>query len=58
MGIELAPSGATIRRHRLPEVAMRCKFALDKLIRLLAVAHRCCLLRSEWCQRWCQTVKA
>jgi hypothetical protein len=22
---------------------------------LLAVARRCCALRSGWCQQWCQT---
>jgi hypothetical protein len=48
--------GATIRRHRLPSVAVGCKTGLDKPIRLLTVAHDCCVLRPEWCQQWCQTV--
>ena len=56
MGLEPAPSGATIRRHTLPRVAERCKTGLSKPISLLAVAHRCCGLRSGWCQQWCQTV--
>jgi hypothetical protein len=49
-------SGATIRRHRLPRVVECCKIRLDKPIILLAVARRCCGLRSGWCQEWCQTV--
>ena len=42
--------GATIRRHRLPRVAEGCNTGLSKPISLLAVAHRCCVLRSGWCQ--------
>ena len=55
-GTQSRAFGATIRRHRLPEVALRCRISLSKPISLLAVAHRCCVLRSGWCQRWCQTV--
>src|SRR5829696_5081777 len=47
--------GATIRRHRLPRVVEGCKTGLDKRVPLLAVAHRCCVLRPGWCQQWCQT---
>jgi hypothetical protein len=36
-------------------VAARCKTGLDKPICLLAVAHGYCVLRSGWCQKWCQT---
>jgi hypothetical protein len=28
-----------------------------KPISLLAVAHRFSVLRSQWCQQWCQTVR-
>ena len=46
--------GATIRQHTLPQVAADCRIGLDKPIRLLAVAHGCCVLRPGWCQKWCQ----
>jgi hypothetical protein len=55
-GARTASSGATIRRHRLPRVAMRCKTGLSKPISLLAVACCFCALRPGWCQQWCQTV--
>jgi hypothetical protein len=48
--------GATIRCHRFLGVAGCCRIGLDKRISLLVVAHRCCVLRPEWCQKWCQTV--
>jgi hypothetical protein len=48
--------GATIRRHRLLRVAVRCRIGLSKPNYLLTVAHRCCVLRPGWCQEWCQTV--
>jgi hypothetical protein len=54
-GLEPATFGATIRRHRLPRVAPRCKNRLSKRISMLAVADSCCVLRSGWCQEWCQT---
>jgi hypothetical protein len=50
------PSGATIRGHRLPGVAAGCKTGLDKPIMVLTVARRFWVLRSGWCQEWCQTV--
>src|SRR5215213_3853683 len=53
-GLEPATFGVTIRRHRLPRVAEGCNTGLSKPISLLAVAHRCCALRSGWCQKWCQ----
>jgi hypothetical protein len=53
--LQPVPFGATIRRHRLPQVAVRCRIGLDKLIALHAIAHRFCVLRAEWCQQWCQT---
>jgi len=46
--------GATIRRHRFLGVAGCCINRFSKRISLLAVAYRFCVLRSEWCQRWCQ----
>ena len=45
---------ATIRRLLFPVVAVRCRIGLSKPISLLAVACCFCVLRSEWCQRWCQ----
>ena len=47
--------GATIRRHRFLGVAGCCINRLSKRISLLVVAHRCCVLRPEWCQQWCQS---
>ena len=47
--------GATIRQHWLPRVAVRCEIALPTRDSLPAVAHDCCVLRSGWCQEWCQT---
>jgi hypothetical protein len=35
-------------------VAEYCRIGLSKPIFLLAVAYRFCVLRSGWCQRWCQ----
>src|SRR5688500_18947337 len=35
-------------------VAVRCSIGLSKPISLLVVAHRFWVLRSEWCQQWCQ----
>jgi hypothetical protein len=46
--------GATIRRHLYLGVAGYCINRLDKLISLLVVARRFWVLRSEWCQKWCQ----
>jgi hypothetical protein len=46
--------GATIRRHLFLEVAECCRSRLSKPISLLAVARCFCVLRSEWCQQWCQ----
>ena len=53
-GLEPATFGATMRRHRLPRVAGSCKNRLSKPIRLLVVARCFWVLRSGWCQRWCQ----
>src|SRR5215217_4901224 len=39
---------------RLPDVAKGCINRLSKRISLLRVAHRCCVLRSRWCPKWCQ----
>ena len=33
-----------------------CRIGLSKPISLLTVAHCFCVLRSGWCQRWCQSV--
>src|SRR5215210_7507821 len=52
--LEPAPFGAIIRRLLFLTVAGCCKIGLDTRIYLLAVAHRFSVLRSEWCQRWCQ----
>jgi hypothetical protein len=46
--------GATIRRHVFLGVATRCRNRLSKPISLLAVACCFCVLRPEWCQKWCQ----
>jgi hypothetical protein len=46
--------GATIRCHRFLGVAQRCRIGLSKGISLLVVAHCFWVLRSEWCQKWCQ----
>jgi len=44
MGLEPATSSrVTIRRHLFLRVAVRCRFGLDKLISLLAVACRFCV---------------
>jgi hypothetical protein len=43
-----------MRRHRFPDVAQCFRIGLDKPISLLAVARCFCVLRSEWCQQWCQ----
>jgi hypothetical protein len=51
MGLEPATFGATIRRYLFLSVAECCTIALTKLISLLMVAHRYCVLRSEWCQK-------
>jgi hypothetical protein len=58
MGLEPATFGATIRRTLLLGVAVRCRIGLDKPISLLMVAHCFCVLRAEWCQKWCQTILA
>ena len=58
VGLEPEPFGATIRRHRFLDVAGSCINRLSKQIRLLVVARRFWALRSEWCQRWRQTVLA
>jgi hypothetical protein len=47
-------SRATIRRHLFPGVAVRCRIGVSKPFSLLAVAPSFCVLRAEWCQRWCQ----
>jgi hypothetical protein len=49
-----APFGATIRRTRFLGVALRCRNRLSKPISLLVVAQRFWVLRSKWCQQWCQ----
>jgi hypothetical protein len=54
MGLEPAPSGATIRRLLFPGVAVCCRIGLDKLISLLVVARCFCVLCAQWCQKWCQ----
>jgi hypothetical protein len=54
-GIECVTSGATIRQPPFPGVAVCCRIGLDKPISLLKVACGFCVLRSGWCQRWCQT---
>jgi hypothetical protein len=54
----LATFRATIRRHRFLGVAGNCINRLSKPISLHAVARGFCVLRSEWCQKWCQTVLA
>ena len=41
-----------------PGVAVRCRIGVSKQISLLAVANRFCVLRSEWCQQWCQMASA
>jgi hypothetical protein len=46
--------GATIRRLLFLGVAPRCRIGIDRLISLLAIAHRFSVLRAEWCQQWCQ----
>jgi hypothetical protein len=53
---DVATSGATIRRHLFLGVAVRCRIGLDKAISVLVVARSFRVLRSEWCQKWCQTV--
>jgi len=53
-GLEPTPFGATIRRHPFPRVACCCRTGLSKRIPLLVVAHCSWVLRSEWCQKWCQ----
>src|SRR5215203_5799404 len=53
-GLEPAPSGATIRRHRLPGVALSCRIGSSKPVFLLAIAPGICVLHAEWCQQWCQ----
>jgi hypothetical protein len=46
--------GATIRIHMFLGVAQCCRIGLSKPISLLAVPHCFCVLRSQWCQQWCQ----
>jgi hypothetical protein len=53
-GLELAPFGATIRCHPFLSVAICCRIGIDKLDSLLTVACCFCVLRPEWCQKWCQ----
>ena len=48
---------STIRRHPFLDVARGCKNRLSKGICLLVVAHRFCVLRAGWCQRWCQILR-
>ena len=48
-GLEPATFGATIRRHRLPRVAVRYKIGLSTPNRSLRVARRFWVLRSRWC---------
>jgi hypothetical protein len=49
-----------LRSHNPPTpflvVAAGCRIRLSKLIFLLVVARRFCVLRAQWCQKWCQTV--
>jgi hypothetical protein len=37
---------------------VHCRIGLSKLISLLVVARCFCVLRSEWCQKWCQMPSA
>ena len=58
-GLEPATSSrATIRQYLFPGVAVRCTIGLSKPISLLVLAQRFCVLRSEWCQMWCQMALA
>jgi hypothetical protein len=50
--------GATIRRHRFLGVAVGCRIGLSKPISFLVVARRFRVLRSQWCQQWCQMAPA
>lgn len=52
--LNLGGFGATIRRHLLPGVAVGCRIGLFKPVFLLTVARRFCVLRAQWCQKWCQ----
>ena len=54
----LVTFGATIRRHQFLGVAVHCRIGLFIAISLLEVARCFCVLRPEWCQKWCQTVSA
>ena len=60
--IEVAPAAraprAAIRRPLFPHAPIRCRNGLDKPICLLVVARRFCVLRPEWCQKWCQMASA
>ncbi len=47
-----------IRRCLFLGVAVRCRIGLDKPFSLRAVARSFCVLRAEWCQKWCQMVSA
>jgi hypothetical protein len=49
---------ATFCQHPFQSIAIRCKMGLDKLISLLAVACRVCMLSPRGCQEWCLTVSA
>ena len=48
--------GATIRCHSFLWVAHCCRIGVYKPISLLTVAYCFYVLRSEWCQQWCQSV--
>src|SRR5829696_7281338 len=56
-GLEPATFGATIRRLLFLSVAVGCINGLDKLFSLLGVTCGFSVLRSEWCQKWCQHLR-
>jgi hypothetical protein len=43
-----------MRRHVFLRVAQYCRIGLSKPFSLLVVARCFCVLRPEWCQKWCQ----
>ena len=47
---------ATIRRPLFLCVAVCCRIGVGKPVSLLEVTHRFCMLRAQWCQKWCQMV--
>ncbi len=56
-GLEALSCPLRVIIHALQGFARACKLRISKPVSLLCLALCCTVLRSRWCERWCQTVR-